>query len=262
LKECSLQSRKAGQQPAKVLPLESDPYDGIRTQAIMLGPDEEEFRRAFFASNLVRVNEWDLPGPPVQVDRQLLADLLDAPAYSQLREDVGNRTKDATVAGYVVIGLFMMWRFPELHGSRSMGGVSLNKAFHFCAYIAKELEWKYGDGTRLPQGETKIKECWNRYKSVAHLWAAHAWNLAFPMGTKQSIYTEHLPEFLSGARYFEMFGREPILDKKASKTKESILSADLWQVPDSCRAVLRYDDDVSVYADAPLTKALRSYAAK
>lgn len=257
-----MKPREGGHQLAKFLPLEGDHYDGIRTQAVMLAPEEPAFRRAFFAANIVRANEWDLPGSPVLVDRQLLADLLESPAFPELTNDVGARTKDATIAGYVVIGLFMMWRFPELHGSRSMGGVSLNKAFHFCSYIARELEWKYGDGTRLPQGETKIKECWSRYKTVAHLWAAHFWNLAFPAADKASIYREDLPKFLSAARYFQMFGREPILDKKASKTKESTFGEDLWEVPDNFRPMLLYADDPSVYEGAPLTKALRAYAAK
>ncbi|WP_299793818.1 hypothetical protein [Ramlibacter sp.] len=228
----------------------------------MFGPEEPIFRRAYFATNLVRANEWDLPGPPVLIDRQIISDLLDAASFPQIVNDVGDRTKDATIAGYVVIGLFMMWRFPDLHGSRAMGGVSLNKAFHFCAYIARELGWRYGDGASLPKGETKIKECWNRYKNVAHLWAAHSWSLAVPGGDKRSIYRDHLPELLSAARYFQMFGREPILDKKASKTKESILGADIWHVPDTFRALLRYDDDPSVYEDAPLAKALRAYVAK
>lgn len=246
----------------KSLPLQGDQLDGTRTQAVMLGPDEPVFRRAFFATSLVRGNEWDLPGPPVLVDRQLLADLLAAPAFPELLEDVGARTKDATVAGYVLMGLFMMWRFPELHGPRQMGGVSLNKAFHFCAFIARELEWKYGDGTRLPQGETKIKECWNRYRTVAHLWAAHSWHEAFPLGDKMSLYREKLAEFLSAARYFQMFGQEPILDKKAAKTKESALGEDLWQVPDSFRALLPFDADPSAYEDSPLAQALRVYMAK
>lgn len=257
-----MESQDGGQQLAKLLPLDGDQYDGIRTQAVMLGPDEPVFRRAFFATNLVRGNEWDLPGPPVLVDRQLLADLLEAPTFPKLLEDVGARTKDATVAGYLVIGLFMMWRFPELHGSRNMGGVSMRKAFHFCSYIARDLAWKYGDGTGLPQGETKIKECWNRYKTVAHLWAAQSWSRAFPAGDKMSLYRENLPNFLSAARYFQMFGRELILDKKASKTKESVFGDDLWQVPDRFRALLPFDDNPNVYEDAPLTKALRAYAAK
>lgn len=247
---------------ARTLDVKQDQYDGLRVQSVMLGPEEPLFQRVFVATGLVRGNEWDLSGPPVLVERQLLADLLDAPAYPTLLEDVRVRTKDATVAGYVLMGLFMMWRFPTVHGPRNLGGVSLNKAFHFCAYIARELEWKYGDGTRLPQGETKIKECWNRYKAVAHLWAAHAWHQAFPLGDGMALYREKLPEFLSAARYFQMFGREQILDKKASKTKESALSEDLWQVPDRFRALLPYHADSSVYEASPLTQALRSYASK
>jgi hypothetical protein len=256
-----VRTEQGAKRQATILPLEGDEYDGIRVQALMLGPDDPGFRRAFFAANVVRVHEWDLPGPAVEVDRQILGDLLHAPAYPVLQQEVASRTKDATLAAYVVIGLFLMWKFPQLHGARNLGGTSLNKAFHFCSYIARELDWKYGDGTRLPQGETKIKACWTQYKSVAHLWAAHSWNLAFPLGGRTSLYREHLPEFLGAARYFQMFGREPILDKKASKRQETILGEDVWEVPDTVRAVLPYDDDPAVYQDSPLARALRSYTA-
>ncbi|WP_426307758.1 hypothetical protein ACN9MJ_10440 [Acidovorax facilis] len=247
---------------ARTIEVKGDQYDGLRTQAVMLGPEDPLFRRAFVATGLVRGNDWDLQGPPVLVERQLLADLLEAPAWPALLADVGARTKDAAVAGYVLMGLFMMWRFPEVQGSRNLGGVSLNKAFSFCAYIAREHDWKYGDGTGLPRGETKIKECWHQYRSVAHFWAAHAWNQAFPVPNKMSLYRENLPEFLTAARYFQLFGREPILDKKASKTKESALPEDLWQVPDGFGASLLYDADPSVYEDSLLAEALRSYASK
>lgn len=246
----------------RILDIQGDQYDGLRVQSVMLGPEEPPFQRSFLATGIVRGKEWDLPGPPVLVDRQLLADLLEAPAYPALLKEVGVRTKDATVAGYVLMGLFMMWRFPELHGARTLGGVSLNKGFHFCAYIAREHGWKYGDGTRLPQGETKIKECWNQYRSVAHLWAAHSWNQAFPMADKIALYREKLPDFLNAARYFQMFGREAILDKKSARAKERALGEDIWTVPASFAARLPYRTDLSVYTDSPLAEALRAYTSK
>lgn len=247
---------------ARTLDIKGDQYDGLRVQAVMLGPEEPLFQRSFLATGLVRGKEWDLPGPPVRVDRQLLADLLEAPAYPALVQEVSARTKDATVAGYVLMSLFMMWRFPELHGARTLGGVSLNKGFHFCAYIAREHGWTYGDGTRLPQGETKVKECWNRYRAVAHLWAAHSWNQAFPLADKMDLYRKKLPEFLNAARYFQMFGREAILDKKSARVKERALGEDIWMIPDSFPARLPFSTDLNVYTGSPLAEALRAYTSK
>lgn len=239
-----------------------DEYDDLRVWAVMLAPKDAGFQRSFFAVNYVRRNQWEPPGAPIQVDRQLLSDLMDAPSYAQIIDQVQARTKDASVAGYVLICLFMMWRFPDLLGARSLGGPSLRKAFHACVYFAQELEWTFKDGTPLPS-LTKVKECWGKYGAVAHLWAAHTWNKVFPVGDQRFLLRQHLPEFLSGARYFEMFGLEPVVESWAGKKKISALQQDgLWRLPNEIRALLPYADDPAVYADSPLAKALRTYVAE
>jgi hypothetical protein len=243
------------------LELQGDESDGLRVLATMLGPSDESFRQAFMAVNFVRAREWDRSGPPVLMDRDLISALLDAPSFAEMSATTGTRTKDGIVAGYVLTSLFMMWKFPEILGSRSLGGASLNKAFHACVYLSKELDWKFGDGTALPV-ETKIKECWSKYKSVAHFWAAYSWHAAFPLSVGSSIFKEDLPAFLSASRYFEMFGQEPILDKRSSKNMESAQPFEIWQVPESVRAILPFDDNPKVYTDSPFAIALRTYAAK
>jgi hypothetical protein len=256
-----LNRREPAANSRKVLELDGSQYDSTWTLAVMHGPEDDGFRRAFFATSYVRGNEWDQPGSPVLIEREILADLLDAPAYQELTKDVRQRVRDGTVAGYVMIAMFLMWKYPELHGSRSLGGVSLNKAYQFCRHLGHDLQWRYGDGSALPGGETKIKECWRRYRSVSHLWAAHAWNNGFPIGGKHLIH-EDLPAFLGAARYFQSFGNEPVVDNKSSKNTETVLGTDFWRVPETFQPVLPLPDNPEILMGSPLAQALRSYAAK
>jgi hypothetical protein len=187
---------------------------------------------------------------------------LDAPSYDRLKQETADRVKDGTVAGYVMLCLFMMWKYPQVHGPRSAGGPSIKKAIHFCRYLSTEFKWKYGDGSPLPSGETKIKECWAGYRSVSHLWGAFAWNAAFPTADRTSLFREDLGKFLSAARWFQEFGTMPLLDNKALKRKESVLGDDFWHIAEEIPPRLLLPDDPRVIEDSALTKALRAYAAK
>jgi hypothetical protein len=196
------------------------------------------------------------------MERQMIFTLLYAPSYSQILDDVGTCTKDATVAGYIMLALYMMWRLPEIQGARALGGVSLNKAFHFCAYLGKERKWTYGDGSPLPGGVTKVKECWSAYKAVSHLWAAHAWLQAQDGKTKLSRSLDGLAPLLRAARHFEEFGLQEILDTKAAKRKDPVLPPNLWTVPPTYQSELKFDAKAEDYVNSPMGIALRTYVAK
>lgn len=246
----------------EAIDLDGSPYDGLWVQALMYAPGDVAFRRGFFAANYVRINELDLPGPPVTIDRDVLAGLLDAPRWEDLGAEVRQRARDAMVTGQILVALFLMHRYPELLGARGLGGISLNKAFHYLQYIGRDLRWAYGDGTLFPTGETKIKECWATYRRVAHLWAAHAWMTTIPIFDPQTMFREKLGLFLSAARYFETFGCERILDHKGAKSKSAILVNDHWRVPDKYPAKLHVPKDASWFHESPLVQALKTYAAK
>jgi hypothetical protein len=254
-------NRRESEVSPRVIQLHGDKYDPLRTLAVMHAPDDDGFRRAFFATNYIRGNEWDMPGPPVLIEREVLAALIDAPSHEQMRTDTRQRVREGMVAGYILVATFLMWKYPALLGSRKIGGASLNKAFHVCEYLGSELQWPYGDGSVLPGGETKIKECWRRFRPAAHFWAAHAWDRAFPLAGPMVIH-EDLFAFLSAVRYFQMFGSEHLLDNKASKKADTVLGSDFWRVPESVKAELPLPDDPTVLNESPLTAALRSYAAK
>jgi hypothetical protein len=246
------------------IPLEGIfPNDTLRLHALMLAPGDAEFRRALYACEYVRGFEWDTPGATVTVFTELIHDLLHAPAYKDLVAGVKERTKRATLAGYVLCSLFLMSRYPELMGARSSGGPSLNKAFHVCTHLASAESWTYGDGKPLPKSDTPVKAAWEEFKSVAHIWAAYSWNLAMPAAPQREILRpENIRAFLQTARYFEEFGKSLMLDKRSAGTKERLLrSDDLWQVPEDYKASILLPVDPAVLSGSPLSRALRAYAA-
>ncbi|MBV5349689.1 hypothetical protein JZU71_00540, partial [bacterium] len=56
---------------------------------------------------------------------------------------------------------------------------SMGKAIHVSMQFS--LGKKFGDGDKMHYSESKIRECWDEYKSVAHLWAAYRITQAYPL---------------------------------------------------------------------------------
>ena len=241
--------------------------DCIRICACMYAPNEMQFQKAYFAAHYARANGYDEPGQRIVVSSDLLCALLYGPSFDQIKVESIQRAKRGTIAGYVLVATFLMWKYPRLMGARNLGGASLNKAIRACRFIAKEHSWKYGDGSSLTPSETYIGQWWQEFRPVAHMWAAFEWNKVFPVVAQEDLLRpEGIESFLQLARFFEEFGALEILTKRGTKGMISPLNLDeIWTIPAEVKSAIRLpiDDDVAskIFHESPLAKGFRKYAA-
>src|SRR5262249_10338561 len=148
--------------------------------SIMLFPNDQGLREQYFAVQRVRMEVLDAKdGDLLQVDAQTLRFLLDAPRYEQLSNLTRLSTKRAIVAGDLLAALYLMDRF-------SVREPSINKAIHIAQRYAQGA--KYSDGTELDSSERKIREHWQEFRPVAHLWAAQRLNEAYPFAPQKALF--------------------------------------------------------------------------
>lgn len=208
--------------------LKSTPLDTKWIWAVMLFPDNELLRKQLFAIEQVEYVVKDANDDDrIEIDAHTLKFLIDSPAYTALRDEVSIRTKEGVVAGDLLAVMYLMDRFqlPE---------PSMNKAIFAASEFAKKH--KYGDRTSINSSERMIRKYWNKYNSVAHLWAAFRMNQVYPFAPANEAvgYEDSIP-FLAAAKGLYNFGVNFIPFR--AKNGKPILDANMcWAVPESIAA--------------------------
>jgi hypothetical protein len=216
--------------------------DPVWVLAVMLFPNDTRLREQYFSMQLAHAQTSDLKeDSQITVDVRTVRLLLDAPAWNDMKEIVAEARKRAIYAGYILESVYLMHRFQNL--VPSFARPSVRKAIAMCEQFG--LMHRFGDGTKMSYSPQKIRDCWEEFKPVAHLWAAFEINQAYaflPVGEEFSS-NEALNLFLGVAAGIFEFGSTFV--PKATKPALPILDVTKsWLVPVTVQARHLYSDRV------------------
>jgi hypothetical protein len=134
----------------------------------MLFPNDESTRESYLNRELaLRVCNAAHPSEHVSIEPQMLMALADGPGMEELSRQAVEATKRGTVAGD------MMNLIYEMHG-RGVSEPSFGKAIE--GYKSFAPGKKYGDSEALKYSEQTLRNYFDEFRSVAHLWAAFRMN--------------------------------------------------------------------------------------
>jgi hypothetical protein len=204
--------------------LHKTPQDKLWVNSIMRFPNAPDLRDQYYSVHLA-LEELKIPNTDdsleVAITVKTLRSLVNAPPHEELKKLTSNAIKQGVIAGDILATIYLMDRFklPE---------PSMNKAIHVAMEFAKNN--KYGDGSKLNTTEKKIREYWNNYKSVSHLWAAHRLGQVYPYA--QDNDPEAFPKFLSCAAGLAEFAFEYFLPRTTRRLRGTILeNSEIWTLP-------------------------------
>lgn len=244
--------------------LTGDPHgDRAWFQAVMSEPSDERMRNAIAASLVVRAQELDI-GPDyeaVEVPRNVLRVLLNGPGDAERHRHLEQSAKQGIIAGWIFVMMFVVDRYPSQLGRRAAASKpSLNKALAAVKWFA-DTGAVFADGTPIPK-ETSIRQAWERFRPVAHLWAALSWNVAWPTLNRAGLFAEGFETTIAAAHYFQKFGVSFRLDTRSGTGSSSLIDpVAAWTLDPSQPARIALPDDPSVFESSPLAQALKSYSA-
>jgi hypothetical protein len=205
--------------------LRGTPDDRLRVQAVMLFPNDSALRDQLLAIYRVRDEVRDLAGDQViSVSENVLKRLIEAPSYADMRIRATIAAKRAVIAADVLCVIYLMDKF-------TLPEPSMNKAVAVVQAYAPTAT--YGDGSRMDTSETQIRQYWQEFKPVAHLWAAMRINKAYPF-TKdhKSMYTSDFESYLQVAQGFYRFGVS-FIPKRAKSRVPIVDTGKSWTLPAS-----------------------------
>ena len=199
-------------------------------RSVMLYPRDDRARRLYHAIHFHTVLLKGAPDEtrwPVSAGllRQLLSDPNPAAA-----ETIRARTRRATVAGELLSVIYLMSRFKAV--APAFEHPSLNKAIYVVQTWADK--YSYRDGTEIPSSRKGIRDCWEEFRPVAHLWAAQAINSKYPFVEPGEEFTSkaNLDVFLGVAAGLFRFGRGFNPTRSTGETR--LLDAERsWTIPAS-----------------------------
>ena len=150
--------------------------------------------------------------------------LMNLPSEPYLKAKRDEAYKKGVIAGDILATVYLIYKFnldPE---------PSLKKAMDAVGKFYKTT--KYGDGTNIPAGKTRIKQIWNEMKPVSHLWAASRLNDAYPYAEKTEIFSpDNFPRFLGVAKEVHNFGTT-FISEKTEPLKPILDSTVMVELPD------------------------------
>lgn len=241
--------------------------DPLLLTSVMLWPAESDAARrlqymaASHAQDLLRGDEESHV-----LSRGHIAALLDAPSWGCLREEITERTKRATIAGYVFAFMALMDRYEHLLPPRGEPGGTLNKAFSITEAWAK-TNVLFGDGTALYANQTSIKKCWADYRPVSHLWATMEFNKADSMqfASDRGVFSslDSLRAMLRRAAHLQTYGQNKSLTNKSKAASQVLLpSGSSWLVdPQEFPPLDVFPKDDEGVTEAPWLQFLKRYTA-
>lgn len=212
--------------------LMKDNFDGLRVYSVMAYPDSERERNEFMACNVADIMlnaNGTAADDDISIPESILRAILNAPSLEVVRDCHAESARQGSIAGDVLNYL------AEMHVS-GVKEPSIRKAIYIETHFLNNGLGKglCGDGKTVGISDPSIRDCWEKYKSVSHLWAAY--RVCF-FGEKEdgfpavcaALVDENLAKFLGIAEWFRAFG-ENFIPKRQT---EPVLPLDAWRVPES-----------------------------
>lgn len=208
-----------------ILNLSKDNFHNIlQIHAVMLYPTNECARIEFITASLCGLKKnWD---ENIQLPIGALSYLLSLPSVEDVVKRAANDAEKAILAGDILDFIAQM----HFAGYKEP---SVNKAIYLIqGYLSTPAR---GYGKRTGSSEMTIRNSWEKYKSVAHLWAAFRVYQLAPKNKFTNIVKMlagvKLDEFLAVAEHFRLFGES--FKPSRIKTHGSILpKEETWRLPE------------------------------
>ncbi len=199
--------------------------------SVMLFPDDPALRATYRTRFSTEAAIQDSPeGACLSVSADSLRLLLDSPSRQEIRARAADATRQGVLAGNILAIIYVMYRcVPESEPS-------MNKAIH--AMEQHGRKFPYADGVPMPVSERKLREAWNGFKAVAHLWAAHGLNKVCLQWDAAKEFSERseTARLLGASSELLAFGTEFVPQR--SKSAQPFLSRDdCWQIPSQIAAI-------------------------
>lgn len=196
--------------------------------AAMAYPLDERQRNEFVASSVVRVVlDAEAGDDDIEIPSSILRVLLNAPDYENIASRACKAADKGAVAGdvldYIAQMHFTGYKQPSVRKA-------IFVAEEYLSYAVNGLGEKGGSSNIF------IYDCWGKYKTVAHLWAAFRVcqltpNENFPK-LAGTLFGDELGVFLAIAEKFRRFGESFI--PPVVKSRETLLpQGETWKVPES-----------------------------
>lgn len=212
--------------------LDNSPADINWVLSTMFFPNDTRLREQHFTVHEIRIQNLELQDEfKIMLDVKTINLLLNAPSIDEFNQKKIEATKRAVIAGDVLSMIYLMHRFKD--ADPAFARPSINKAIAFSSEFG--LMRNYGDGTKMHYSPKKIRDCWDEFKPVAHLWAAQriSQNPDYEINKGTNFESmEALNKFLGVAQGIFQFGctfipqaakpQLPILDRQSS-----------WVIPNS-----------------------------
>lgn len=224
----------------QTLDLKNDGLDGGRTMARMLFPSRPDLRKIHFVREFVEqeVMSGKADDMAVKLPTWMLRTLLDSPGKDETKSLAAEATKRGTVAGDLLALIYEMQ-------ARHVGEPSFGKAVDH--YKGFALGRKYGDGEALKYSEQTLRNYFDEFASVAHLWAAFRLNQGPYAYTEDARSVFHSPkDFLTFLGIAKDVGRfaESFIPKRTKPLRPVIDGEILVQIPADVLPVrLHFRDD-------------------
>ena len=198
--------------------------DPLWIKSIQFFPNDLNLRHQYFIKSIIEDKSADSnDGDKFEIDAKSLSLMIGAPSLEEFKLKRCKIIKEATVIGDVLNIIYLMVKF-------NLPEPSLNKAYFVSQQFAKET--KYGDGTPMAISERYIKERWQKYKLVAHLWGASRFLLKAPHPKNIESTVEYFKLFLGVAKELQTFGLNYI--PLRAKPQVPLLDyQSLWLLPES-----------------------------
>lgn len=215
------------------LELLGDGLDGGRVMAWMLFPKEPEVRMVHFVKEVMAQNfiKERASSELVNVPVWALQSLLEGPSKSEIHNLATEATKQGTVAGDL-LGLMY-----EMH-LRGVNEPSFGKAVEQYKEFAFGL--RYGDSEALKRSEATLRNYFDAFEPVAHLWAAFRLNqgpYTFTTDPRDVFHTsDGLKSMLGVAKTIGEFATT-FIPKRTKPPKPVIGSGTLVKIPDEIPAL-------------------------
>ena len=212
------------------IPLNGTSLDTDTVRAIMLFPNDPIVRDYYLtvlrlSSQISTAEDNEL----MTVAAKDLKSLVSGVSWSEVESLAIEAAKGGTIAGDVLATIYIMDAFQGQHAP--FVDPSLNKAIHVMEMFGAGR--RFGDGEKMPRSETTIRKKWDKFESVAHLWAATRLNQDYPF-CEQGAWlnsVEACHTMLAVAANILSFGTSYI-PKRTKPAKPVVNPDNAWTIPE------------------------------
>ena len=209
--------------------------DPIWILALMTFPNDKNLRCQYYAVKFAESElEGTVPADFIEIEADLIREILDSPARTKFLEIAAKQTRDAIIAGNVLTTVYVMDSFADYFDEPSE-----RKAIFVAQKFAEDF--RYGDGSRIPHSDEKIRTCMKNFSSVAHFWAAMTLHQGFPIRERKEILAspEAVQDFLGIAGTLQDFGCNFAAERPRERDRKPILDLEtIWSVPASIKRLI------------------------